>query len=67
MAILPNGKAFLYHGMNDSEVPYNTSINIMHNMLGSDSIQVILEKNGDHRLSKRNELNTLLKLLEQSV
>ena len=59
------GKVFLYHGMQDQDVPYQTSINIMNNIVGTNNIQLILEKNGKHRLSEKNELKTILKLLEQ--
>ena len=60
------GKVFLYHGMQDEDVPYETSLKISDNIKGASLIQVILEKNGGHRLSEKNELITIKKLIEQS-
>ncbi len=61
------GKVFLYHGMKDEDVPYETSLKISENIYGASLIQVILEKNGGHRLSEKNELITIKKLIEQSI
>ena len=61
------GKVFLYHGMKDEDVPYETSFDISRNIIGTEQTQIILEKKGEHRLSKKNEINTILKLLKQSA
>ena len=61
------GKVFLYHGMKDEDVPYETSINISKNIQGTKNIQVILEKNGGHRLSEKNQINYIKKLIKNSV
>ena len=53
--------------MKDEDVPYETSFKISDNIKGSSLIQIILEKNGGHRLSEINEIMTIKKLIEQSI
>ena len=61
------GKVLLYHGMKDEDVPYQTSIDISKNIQGTKNIQVILEKNGEHRLSEKNEIKCIKKLIENCL
>ncbi len=46
------------HGMNDADVPWETSINLAA-CLASDDIRLILIKDGDHRLSREPDLALL--------
>ena len=61
------GNVFLYHGLKDASVPYEESIIIAENIENTKNIKVILEKNGEHRLSEKNEICTILKLIELSI
>lgn len=62
-----NGKVYLYHGMEDNDVPYEISMQICKNILGAKEVKLVLEKYGDHRLSEKNQICTIIKLLEQLV
>ncbi len=53
----------LLHGMQDHEVPFQTSIRIAECVTSSD-VQVILVKDGEHRLSRPADLQLLTDLLE---
>ena len=52
----------LVHGQRDSDVPWNTSIQLAA-ALRSDDIQVSLIKDGDHRLSRDADIGLLLGLV----
>ena len=43
------------------------SIDISKNIKGTKNIQVILEKNGEHRLSEKNEIKYIKKLIENCL
>jgi pimeloyl-ACP methyl ester carboxylesterase len=45
----------LFHGMNDQDVPYQTSLKIAERLTGKD-VDIHLIKNAGHRLSEANEL-----------
>lgn len=50
------------HGMNDPDVPWQTSLDIA-GCLASDDVRLVFIKDGDHRLSRPRDL----KLLEQTL
>jgi len=53
----------LIHGMADKDVPWQTSLDLAHRLAAPD-IQVILVKDGDHRLSREPDLALMLRTLE---
>ena len=59
------GSVYLYHGCKDLEVPYSISQDVFNNIIGSKNIKLVLEKHGEHRLSKENELLTIKKMLSE--
>jgi pimeloyl-ACP methyl ester carboxylesterase len=52
----------LLHGMQDADVPWQTSIRIAERV-ASDDVRVILVKDGEHRLSRESDLNLLTETL----
>ena len=60
------GPVFLYHGMQDTDVPYQLSADISKKIIGTNNIKVLLEKNGGHRLSENNQLNTIVNLIKET-
>ena len=61
------GPVYLYHGMLDTEVPLKISENVLTNIQGSQNIKLIVEKHGEHRLSKDNEIKTIKTLLAETL
>ena len=59
------GSVYLYHGMMDIEVPYKISKEVLKKINMSNDVKLVLEKYGEHRLSKDNEINTIKLLLNQ--
>ena len=59
------GSVYLYHGMMDNEVPFNLSREVLENITKSNDVKLILEKYGEHRLSKNNEIQTIKLLLNK--
>jgi pimeloyl-ACP methyl ester carboxylesterase len=53
----------LLHGMNDKEVTWQTSVDLARRIAGDD-VTVMLVKDGDHRLSREQDLELLLRTLE---
>ncbi len=53
----------LLHGMQDTDVPYQTSLRIAERLHGQDA-HVTLVKNGDHRMSAPAHLQTLAHMLD---
>ena len=53
----------LIHGMNDDVIPYTNSLDVAAK-LASNNVHVILEKDGDHRMSEQKNLNMLAKTLD---
>ena len=60
------GPVVLYHGMQDTDVPYQLSTEISKKIIGTNNIKVLLEKNGGHRLSENNQLNTIVNLIKET-
>jgi pimeloyl-ACP methyl ester carboxylesterase len=56
-------KVRLLHGMADEDVPWQTSLDLARRLATPD-LQVILVKDGDHRLSRAPDLALLLRTLE---
>jgi pimeloyl-ACP methyl ester carboxylesterase len=52
----------LLHGLEDTAVPWQTALKIQEK-LDSDDVEVMLIKNGDHRLSEDDDLERLRKTL----
>jgi pimeloyl-ACP methyl ester carboxylesterase len=53
----------LLHGMADSDVPYRLSLELAERITGSD-VRVMLVKDGDHRLSRADDLALLAATIE---
>lgn len=52
----------LLHGQADPDVPWETALRIAHELAGGD-VQVLLVKDGDHRLSRPQDLTLLRRTL----
>ena len=59
------GSVYLYHGMMDTEVPYKLSKKVLKKIIKSNDVKLILEKHGEHRLSKDDEIETIKLLLKK--
>ncbi len=59
------GSVYLYHGMMDTEVPYKLSEKVLKKINKSNDVKLILEKHGEHRLSKNDEIKTIKVLLNK--
>ena len=53
----------LLHGARDSDVPFDVSLRLARH-LRSEDVQVVLVKDGDHRLSREADIALLLRTLE---
>lgn len=53
----------LLHGMNDTDVPWRTALDIAERLQAAD-VQVTLIKDGDHRLSRDQDLALLFRTIE---
>ncbi|ALE17690.1 2-hydroxymuconic semialdehyde hydrolase [Altererythrobacter epoxidivorans] len=53
----------LLHGQKDADVPWQVSLQLAE-ALRSDDVQVTLVKDGDHRLSRHQDIALLLRLIE---
>ena len=56
----------LLHGLQDTSVPWKTALKIQ-NMVRSKDVEVTLIKNGDHRLSREEDLEKLKKTIMEIV
>ena len=56
----------LIHGLEDSDVPWQTSQRLSES-LKSDDVEVILVKDGDHRLSEERDLARLTSVLDALI
>ncbi len=56
----------LLHGMEDTSVPWQTTLDIAQR-LGSRDVEILLVKDGDHRLSRDRDLERLGSVLEELV
>eukprot|EP00928_Gymnodinium_smaydae_P089621 TRINITY_DN73552_c0_g1_i1.p1 TRINITY_DN73552_c0_g1~~TRINITY_DN73552_c0_g1_i1.p1 ORF type:complete len:225 (+),score=34.16 TRINITY_DN73552_c0_g1_i1:81-677(+) len=51
----------LMHGLQDADVPWETSLKLMQ-VIGHDDVELVLVKGGDHRLSSPSDLLQMVKL-----
>ena len=51
--------------MMDTEVPCTLSEKVLKKITKSNDVKLILEKNGEHRLSKKDEIETIKLLLNK--
>ena len=56
----------LIHGLEDNSVPWETALKIQERLRSTD-VEVILVKNGDHRLSERQDLDRLGRTLDALI
>lgn len=56
----------LLHGMQDQDVPYQTTLEITK-QLETDDVQILLSKAGDHRMSDEVSLNLLGNVLQEAT
>ena len=54
----------LLHGQRDPDVPWQHSLTLA-GLLGSDDVQTLLVKDGDHRLSRPQDIALILRTLEE--
>ncbi len=54
----------LLHGLCDADVPWQLSLDLAERLAGAD-VQVLLVKDGGHRLSREQDLDLLLRTLEK--
>ena len=57
------GPVYLYHGMRDTEVPYTLSIDIIKNIVGTQNVNLLLDKEAGHRLSEKRQLKTIINII----
>ena len=60
-----NGPVYLYHGMADTDVPYNLSIEICKIISGSENVNLLLDKKATHRLSEDSQLKTIISIIKK--
>jgi len=53
----------LLHGQQDTDVPYVTSLQLADNLV-SKNVEVLLIKDGDHRLSRDEDLRRLTAVID---
>ncbi|MGH7033522.1 MAG: alpha/beta hydrolase [Stellaceae bacterium] len=53
----------LLHGMADPDVPWQTGLNLAEHLPGGD-VQLLLVKDGDHRLSRESDIELLLRTVK---
>jgi pimeloyl-ACP methyl ester carboxylesterase len=53
----------LIQGLKDKDVPWSTALNLQ-NKLSGDDVEIILVKNGDHRLSEPHDIKRLTRTLD---
>ncbi len=58
--------ARLIHGQRDPDVPWERSVTLA-GLLRSDDVQTLLVKDGDHRLSRPQDIALILRTLEDLV
>ncbi|MGH6928754.1 MAG: alpha/beta hydrolase [Dongiaceae bacterium] len=54
----------LFHGLSDPDVPWSTSIRLAEHLTGAD-VTVTLIKDGDHRLSREEDLRRIFAAVEE--
>ena len=63
--IMFKGSVRLFHGIQDHDVPYSVSIDIMKKIKGSQNIKLLLDQKSGHRLSETRELLTIITLINE--
>ena len=58
------GPVYLYHGMADNDVSYEISINITKKIVGTQNVNLLLEKEAGHRLSDAKQLKKIINIIE---
>ena len=61
-----NGPVILHHGLCDTEVPWQTSLEIAQK-IKSDKVEVLLSKTATHRYSQTEQLDAILRSLENLI
>jgi pimeloyl-ACP methyl ester carboxylesterase len=61
-----SGPVRLLHGLNDADVPWQTALDLQARLGGSD-VEVSLIKDGDHRLSRPQDIHLLTRTLDALV
>ena len=62
-----NGHVYIFHGMQDNDVPYSLSVEIINKIKGSKKTKLLLDKNAGHRLSDINQLQTIKNIMHEVV
>ncbi len=60
-----DGPVYLYHGMADTDVPFSLSVDIMKNIVGTQNVKLLLDKEAGHRLSEANQLKIIIDIIEK--
>jgi pimeloyl-ACP methyl ester carboxylesterase len=59
-----DGPVRLIHGQRDADVPWDISLQLAR-ALRSDAVQLVLVKDGDHRLSREQDIDLLLRIIAE--
>ena len=60
-----NGPIYLYHGIADDAVPYDLSIKIIKNFVGTKDVKLLLERDAGHRLSETHQLQNIIDIIQE--
>ena len=60
-----NGHVYIFHGMQDHDVPYSLSFDIINKIKGSKKAKLLLDKNAGHRLSDISQLQTIKNIMHE--
>lgn len=56
----------LIHGMKDSDVPWHVSMQVAERVLSND-VDVILRKNGQHRMSEKDDIKLIVYTIDDLI
>ena len=59
------GPVYLYHGMADNDVSYKLSIEITKKIIGTQNVNLLLDKKAGHRLSDTKQLKKIIDIIEK--
>ena len=59
------GPVYLYHGMADNDVSYELSIEITKKIIGTQNVNLLLDKKAGHRLSDAKQLKKIINIIEK--